>query len=370
MRFLVFLVLSAFAVASSAQGIYTDPKLYIGATGDNDTITTQDLLAADGISARAGDTRFSVMNFTVKAWPNGNEVVLSSSTSRFTEEMKAVFGKLPQNTKITISTKIKGRDAKARLSSMTVVVGKKRNGFFKFAAKLLKETIKMEALVNQEVMLKDTKGAVLKTAITDQFGDFEFVELSSSEQYSLELKAGPQLDKGKIYLAQRNGTIITELTKGVEGTFTYRVLPQEINKLEMLAEEDPMLQLSQFKIGTKKEITVAENILYETGSAQINPDAAQKLDKVAAALLGDLSLILELTAHTDARGDDKKNMELSEARAKAAVAYLLSKGIAKERVSGKGAGESKLLNRCLNDVNCSEEEHRLNRRTEFRFVKK
>ncbi len=77
------------------------------------------------------------------------------------------------------------------------------------------------------------------------------------------------------------------------------------------------------------------------------------------------TLRIELSSHTDSRGKDKYNMALSQKRAQAAVNYLVSKGIARDRMVAKGYGESKLLNRCANGVKCSEAEHQLNRRTEF-----
>jgi outer membrane protein OmpA-like peptidoglycan-associated protein len=61
----------------------------------------------------------------------------------------------------------------------------------------------------------------------------------------------------------------------------------------------------------------------------------------------------------------KYNLKLSQQRANAAVEYIVKKGIPKERISGKGYGESKLINKCADGVDCSEEEHSKNRRTEF-----
>jgi outer membrane protein OmpA-like peptidoglycan-associated protein len=61
-------------------------------------------------------------------------------------------------------------------------------------------------------------------------------------------------------------------------------------------------------------------------------------------------------------------MVLSQKRAKAAVDYIISKGIDKSRLKAVGFGESKLLNNCKNDAPCTEEEHAKNRRTEFKIV--
>jgi outer membrane protein OmpA-like peptidoglycan-associated protein len=62
-------------------------------------------------------------------------------------------------------------------------------------------------------------------------------------------------------------------------------------------------------------------------------------------------------------------MGLSNRRAHAAVDYLVSKGISRSRLKSKGYGETKLLNKCADGVQCTEEEHKVNRRTEFKFTK-
>jgi OOP family OmpA-OmpF porin len=79
---------------------------------------------------------------------------------------------------------------------------------------------------------------------------------------------------------------------------------------------------------------------------------------------------IEINSHTDSRASDDFNMELSERRAKAVVDYLVSKGIKRSRMEYRGYGESKLVNHCSNGVECSEEEHAKNRRTEFRVLPK
>ena len=80
-------------------------------------------------------------------------------------------------------------------------------------------------------------------------------------------------------------------------------------------------------------------------------------------------LKVDVRSHTDSRGSDAYNLALSERRAKATKDYLISKSIKASRLTGRGYGETKLINNCANNVNCSEEEHALNRRSEFIVVK-
>ncbi len=77
---------------------------------------------------------------------------------------------------------------------------------------------------------------------------------------------------------------------------------------------------------------------------------------------------IELSSHTDARGKDDYNETLSQKRAESAKTWVVAKGIATDRIVAKGYGEKQLLNECGNGVECSEEQHQLNRRTEFKIL--
>ena len=75
---------------------------------------------------------------------------------------------------------------------------------------------------------------------------------------------------------------------------------------------------------------------------------------------------VEINSHTDSRASDDFNLDLSQRRAQSVVDYLVSKGIRRERLIPHGLGESELVNKCANGIDCTEEEHAKNRRTEFR----
>jgi outer membrane protein OmpA-like peptidoglycan-associated protein len=121
------------------------------------------------------------------------------------------------------------------------------------------------------------------------------------------------------------------------------------------------------KIIINKPIVI-ENIYYDFDKWNIRPDAAVELDKIVHLLLENPQIIIELGSHTDCRGNDKYNKDLSQKRAESAVQYIVDKGISKERITAKGYGESVLVNKCDDGVNCSEEEHQMNRRTEFKVT--
>ena len=109
-------------------------------------------------------------------------------------------------------------------------------------------------------------------------------------------------------------------------------------------------------------------IYFDFDKSNIRPDAAKELDKVVQVMNEYPQLLIEAGSHTDSRGKDKYNMDLSERRAKSTVDYIVSRGISLDRITYKGYGETQLVNNCTNGVKCSREEHQLNRRTEFKIA--
>ncbi|TKC04961.1 OmpA family protein [Pedobacter frigoris] len=116
-------------------------------------------------------------------------------------------------------------------------------------------------------------------------------------------------------------------------------------------------------------IFVLKNIHYDFDKSAIRPDAARTLDNLLNIMIQNPTLRIELSSHTDSRGKDQYNMTLSQNRAQAAVNYLVSKGVERSRMEAQGYGETRLLNNCGNGVECSEEDHQKNRRTEIKVLK-
>lgn len=111
-----------------------------------------------------------------------------------------------------------------------------------------------------------------------------------------------------------------------------------------------------------------KNIYYEFNKSYIHPDAIPNLNKLSTLLNNNPDIKVELSSHTDSRGDDNYNMDLSQKRAESVVKYLIYQGIDPARMIAKGYGESSLVNNCTNGVPCPEIMHIRNRRTEFKIV--
>ena len=117
---------------------------------------------------------------------------------------------------------------------------------------------------------------------------------------------------------------------------------------------------------TEKEV-ILQPIFFEFNKSNITAEGAAELDKLVMVMNEYPNMVIFAKSHTDSRGSDKYNMNLSDRRAKSTVQYLISKGIAKERISGQGFGESEPKVACQP---CNEEQYAQNRRSEFLIVKK
>ncbi len=140
-------------------------------------------------------------------------------------------------------------------------------------------------------------------------------------------------------------------------------LPQR-NVLKADTTVHTNVKLEPIKIG---EEIVLEDIYYDFDKWDIREDAKPSLDSLAILLQDNPTMRIELSSHTDCRGDNDYNLELSEKRARSAVQYLLTKGFDQSRIRDKGYGELRPQATCECDQ-CTEEEHQENRRTSFTIL--
>jgi len=159
----------------------------------------------------------------------------------------------------------------------------------------------------------------------------------------------------------------------VRSSFTMegKTIPEALLKKE-LTDTTFQVTITMDRPEIGKEISKLyelNSIYYDLNKADIRPDAAEELDKIVQFLTDNPQMNLELGAHTDARASTAYNLKLSQRRAESAVNYIIRRGITKDRIKPKGYGESQLINECSDGVECPEEMHQQNRRTEFKIIK-
>jgi outer membrane protein OmpA-like peptidoglycan-associated protein/tetratricopeptide (TPR) repeat protein len=167
-------------------------------------------------------------------------------------------------------------------------------------------------------------------------------------------------------------TILLEKDGYLSKTVTFNYIIQKPGEIPVHEFLDIKLDKIELGMDVGKVIHI-NPIYFDLNKSAIRSDASKELDKIVQVMKDNPSMVIELGSHTDCRSSAPYNMALSERRARASAQYVISKGIDKNRIYGKGYGESKLVNTCACESGvksaCSEDEHQLNRRTEFVIVK-
>lgn len=193
-------------------------------------------------------------------------------------------------------------------------------------------------------ILDDATGQPIAEATTGQPGTFGKYPLQEGKDYTI--------------LAERKGY----LTRREQFTMQGKSIPQIfLTKPQTDTTFNVAILLDR---ATLNKTFVLDNIYYDLDKYNIRPDAAEELDKLVTILKDNPTLKIELGSHTDARASDAYNQKLSQNRAKSAVEYIVTKGIAADRLTYKGYGETQLIVKNAK----TEEEHQRNRRTEFKIL--
>ncbi len=160
------------------------------------------------------------------------------------------------------------------------------------------------------------------------------------------------------------------LTKRSEFLMDGREIPKQLLKKELTDTTfDHKITLGLAEVGEELGALFDVNpIYYDLDKSNIRPDAAAELDKIVQVLKDNPAISIELGSHTDARASAGYNLKLSQRRAESAVKYIIEHGIEASRIKAKGYGETQLINGCSDGVDCSEEAHQENRRTEFKIT--
>lgn len=285
-----------------------------------------------------------------------------------------------------------------------------------------------EVLPNTAVAVKNIQGEVVRTGVTNPFGVVVFEDIQadnyviegllydvaldgsstlksefipnkilqkeiiySNEDFILEGKAvvcntAEGIPNVKVKLKNKAEGVQKSTNTDNDGVYVLHVKKNKeytiSGKKDMYFSQTETVNTSDFNRNTtlfvKLEICLEKadcgssiklkNINYDLDQYDIRTDAKPELNRLVQFMVDNPSVHVEVSSHTDSRGTAGYNQTLSQNRAKEAIAYVVSQGIPLYRITGIGYGESKLLNACLNGVQCSEIAHQLNRRTEMKVI--
>ena len=196
-------------------------------------------------------------------------------------------------------------------------------------------------------------GQTLSNEKTNKKGFIELIDLAENDEL--------------VFKCDKEDFITVRSSFSMEG----KTIPETLLKKEMTDTTfQVIITMDRPEIGKEiSKLYEINSIYYDLDKADIRTDAAEELDKIVQFLTDNTQMNLELGAHTDARASTGYNLKLSQRRAESAVNYIIRRGIAKDRIKPKGYGEGQLINECSDGVECPEEMHQQNRRTEFKIIK-
>jgi outer membrane protein OmpA-like peptidoglycan-associated protein len=222
---------------------------------------------------------------------------------------------------------------------------------------VVKDRDSRDILADTKISVIDQAGNTIASSITRIDGQFEF-EVDKGQQYIVNAI--------KEFYNEAEVVVSTAKLRPNDEVYTEVFLEQKIEAVD----NSPAPKSMEEEDGEALQIIEIDYINYELDKSDVKAQAAATLDKLVALLKEFPDLEIRIESHTDSRGSDDYNMLLSKKRAKAAFDYIVAKGIDPKRLLYHGYGETKLLNKCANGVECTEEQHEVNRRSIVKVVRK
>jgi len=253
------------------------------------------------------------------------------------------------------------------------------------------DSLRETALSNSKVSLYDLKNHLLKTIVTDKNGRFSFYGLPPDQQFVIKMDENDSrlISAKRLVLADLNGTSVRVL-RNKKDRFRFELLHPDMQALSSEEVDDSYAKLKSlekklFADGAKDSLKrpvskpganftlppdsgLFESIYFAFGSSVLLPDAIRVLNKIAKFISETSHTILEIDGYSDCRGSERFNLFLSDHRAQEVKNYLVFKGVNVNRLKGVAYGESRPVNGCVDNVECTEEQHALNRRAEFKIL--
>jgi outer membrane protein OmpA-like peptidoglycan-associated protein/tetratricopeptide (TPR) repeat protein len=195
-------------------------------------------------------------------------------------------------------------------------------------------------LPNTQVVLLDSKFKELQRVYSDDKGHYVFEVVCGETYYVRATKPEYNTSEQQITISKETGK--TDLPIQLE------------KKVKPVKVGDDLAKIFGIKI-----------IYFDLDKSFIRKDAAYELEKILAVMEENPTMKIDVRSHTDSRQTAQYNEALSDRRAKSTVAWLVKNGIDSSRLTGKGYGETQLVNKCADGISCTEAEHQANRRSEF-----
>ena len=210
------------------------------------------------------------------------------------------------------------------------------------------DNVTKNIIVSAEIAVLDNSKNIIKTIVPNSKGEFNFELECTFKKYAL--------------VASKTGYI------NANQLLVFDSKNNDAKRIEFYLT--PEAKESIKPIGLY-EVLELNPILFDYNSDVIKPESKIELNKIIKYLKKFPNFKIDVRSHADSRGNDEFNLKLSKRRNRATINYIIKVGdISKSRVTGQGYGETQLINKCLNNVKCSEKDHKKNRRSEFIVITK
>lgn len=246
-------------------------------------------------------------------------------------------------TGILASNRVGTKSAYGKTCCLDLYLVQKQKVIIELAATTLTAKKALKGATVQLVEMLNNQPGVTDSNTKEEDNNFSFTLKPETAYMLIANKPGYRGDTLRF-----NTTGIKESTKIAK---TLNLSPQD--EVEIISTSEPIR---------------LNNIYYDYNDDKILPDAEEDLGVLLDLMNQYSDMVIELSSHTDSRGNNAYNKDLSQRRANNAKKWLVEKGIKTERITPVGYGEEKILNKCTNGVECTDEEHRFNRRTEFKIL--
>ncbi len=227
------------------------------------------------------------------------------------------------------------------------------------------KTVPGENVSGMAFEVLDADMTVIATGVTDKNGKFRLINIPYKDEILFKIpEDSPYLDKDVgLNILSKSHEVVVVLDKDDRGIFRYKFIRHQDTYLDTIAIADT------FDIAAPPvdNLVDLKNIYYDRGESDILGEGLENLKFVADLMNKDHRLKIHVGGHTSATASDEFNMKLSRKRMQKVKDYLIAQGISSDRIIGKYFGEEKLVNKCEKEEDCTEEEHRLNRRTELQL---
>ena len=198
-------------------------------------------------------------------------------------------------------------------------------------------------LAGAELVLSDSRFTEIKKVYADDNGKYNFAVNCGESYYIKTSKTQYEVSETKLSIAKESGATTQPI--------------QLLKKVVAVQVGSNIADVFKIKM-----------IYFDLDKSFVRTDAALELEKILDVLKQYPTMKIDVRSHTDSRATAQYNESLSDRRAKATIAWLIKNGIEAGRLTGKGYGESTLTNNCADGVDCTEQEHQTNRRSEFIII--